>query len=678
MERQDASAIIDLSDCPLAIGRADASSNPADARFHTIRHRGLGEYHALITRDDAGSFRLQPIAACETPTTVDGRVVSSDAVELSDGAVVQLGPLAWRLEASRARMVPVTPIAGFDLRINAFVPERLTHTQFTIHRGQMTALVGPSGCGKSTLLETIRDRSGLSQDTAEMGDIYFVPQRDLVHQDLRLGDALKSIGRIYGREVLPFEIDAALDSVGLSTDTRSKFPGQLSGGQLRRFRIAGALLSGAGVIVLDEPDSGLDHETADEVITLLRSLAVSGATIVAVTHHRHVLESFDRIIQMQPTPQGGQVVVEGTSVTPANVTEQVSEITSGKGFRFAAPFRLRNYFILLRREQQKITSPSLAGLRWGPIRVPSCVISLAVVPLLFAIAIAWSVPTDPNRNLADGLYGDMPPMIRLGFLAVVSVIWMSASQSHLSIVRDRELYDYELSHGISWGDVVLAKSKVLSIAGMLQTIVFATWLTAIRYVWLDRSFFVDERWTQWPGVLVCLLAVSIAATALGLFISAIAGRAALLAAAILPVVMMFQILFSAPFAVPKPDRYEPLADYEQLTVFSPIEFDEQAADDWGSDWDDDAEQNKPLTATSLVSYATLSRYGDKWLRSMAVTTEPPEGASAAQVSSAGSLVAITMGATIATWLVLVLQTTRLGIRPMKREQGKQERSEGPV
>ena len=283
IEYQNAAAIVRLGEHEgVVVGR---SSEPIpNFEVHAVRHRSLAERQLALLKGESGALWIVDLGGEAADVFVDGRMVKT--AELSDGAVVQVGPLAWQFNGAKRLLAPVTPIAGCDLIVDAEVQGRLTRSQLQIRRGEMTALVGPSGCGKSTLLETIRDGSGLAEGSEPQSRVFFVPQQDLVHRDLRLGDALRAIGRIYGRDVLPFEIDAALDAVGLPTTFKRKFPSELSGGQLRRFRIAGALLSGAGVIVLDEPDSGLDHETADEIIGLLHSLSVRGATVVAVTHHR--------------------------------------------------------------------------------------------------------------------------------------------------------------------------------------------------------------------------------------------------------------------------------------------------------------------------------------------------------------------------------------------------------
>ncbi|MEO1618597.1 MAG: AAA family ATPase [Planctomycetota bacterium] len=684
-----------ISEKPLWIGRGrsdDAEEAIADEDsprdVTVVRHRELEPQHVVVLRDAPSTSEDERTSAWlidHHPSLgklyVDGR--ATVASRLEDGQVVQLGPLGWQYHERKSLLVPVEPIVGFDLAVHSEVAGRLARTELEFAAGEMTAVVGPSGCGKSTLLETIRDGSGLDgfldKGLDATGLVYFVPQRDLVHEDLRLGDALSATARIYGREVLPYKIDEALDSVGLPLDAKRKFPRELSGGQLRRFRLAGALLSGAGVIVLDEPDSGLDHETADEIIALLRSLAIRGATVIAVTHHRHVLDSFDRVVELRPGEQGGEVardrrVLETEGAITHSETEDAKALPTSQS-KVSIASRMST---LLWRECQKLVSPRLASFSMGPIQIPSCLVSWGLIPLLFAAAVAISVPTDAALDPADGLYGEMSPMIRVGFLSLICVIWMSASASHLSLTRERELLEYERSHGVTWGYVLGVKSLVLCGSAILQTGVFLSLLSVLRSVFLERSFFILPDTTSWLMLAACFLVVSMTATMLGLLVSAIAGRSPLLAAASLPVILMVQILFSAPFAVSNPDGYEPLADYERLTWNTDEETEGEVGDgaeDWDEDgWEDDGWEMvdsgdaKPMPVTSLISYGTISRYGDQWIRSFAVSVEEVDEARKTQWTSVTVLAGMSLLSFCAAWIVLQLQTTPLSRRLLRRSR----------
>ncbi|MEM0925408.1 MAG: ATP-binding cassette domain-containing protein, partial [Planctomycetota bacterium] len=254
LETHAGTTTILISEDPVWVGRGstgqdEEAANVGDDSVENlvvVRHRDLEPSHVVFLTDAVSSaVWVMDLHPERGRLFVDGRSVV--ACRLSDDEVVQLGPLAWQFHEAKRLLVPVQPILGFDLAVRAEVSDRLRRTELVFAAGQMTAVVGPSGCGKSTLLETIRDGSGLDASLDPTGLVYFVPQRDLVHGDLRLGDALFATARIYGREVLPYEIDAALDSVGLPLTAKYKLPRELSGGQLRRFRLAGALLSGAGV-----------------------------------------------------------------------------------------------------------------------------------------------------------------------------------------------------------------------------------------------------------------------------------------------------------------------------------------------------------------------------------------------------------------------------------------------
>ena len=73
----------------------------------------------------------------------------------------------------------------------------------------------------------------------------------------------------------------------------------MSGGQQQRIALARALVSGAEIILADEPTGALDHATSIELMTLLKEYNKSGKTIILVTHDNEVAEFADRVIMIK-------------------------------------------------------------------------------------------------------------------------------------------------------------------------------------------------------------------------------------------------------------------------------------------------------------------------------------------------------------------------------------------
>ena len=192
--------------------------------------------------------------------------------------------------------------------------------------GERLAIVGPSGCGKSTVLRLL---AGLLLPTE--GELRLFGQGqtyrriDQVHPpDVRLvfqnpallgsltveenvGFLLRRSSKLNNRDIQSKVLEC-LEAVDLY-DVADKFPGQLSGGQQQRVAIARALAMEPKVMLFDEPTSALDPEMIKEVLDVMKELALSGMTMMVVTHEMgFAKEVADKIMFME----GGQIVEIGT------------------------------------------------------------------------------------------------------------------------------------------------------------------------------------------------------------------------------------------------------------------------------------------------------------------------------------------------------------------------------
>lgn len=183
----------------------------------------------------------------------------------------------------------------------------LDGVRLELQRGDTLALVGESGSGKSTLirlmlgLEPASDGRVLygQRDLAQLDaaerkrfarEVAFIYQnaRGSMNPRMRIADILAEPIRLHGlcaEHDIPARVAALLDRVGLPAGLLQRFPGELSGGQVRRVAIARALAAEPEVIMADESVSGLDVSVQAQVLNLLRDLCrESGITLVFITH----------------------------------------------------------------------------------------------------------------------------------------------------------------------------------------------------------------------------------------------------------------------------------------------------------------------------------------------------------------------------------------------------------
>jgi len=194
-----------------------------------------------------------------------------------------------------------------------------------VRPGEVICLLGPSGCGKTSLLRLAAgierpDRGRILIDGRQMaGPGLFVPAEKrgvgLVFQDYALFPHLSSLDNVmFGLSALPRaaarrEAQAALARVGLA-DMGAAYPHELSGGQQQRVALARALAPRPGILLLDEPFSGLDTRLRDEVrAQTLAVLRAAEATALIVTHDpEEALRLADRIALLRD----GALVQAGT------------------------------------------------------------------------------------------------------------------------------------------------------------------------------------------------------------------------------------------------------------------------------------------------------------------------------------------------------------------------------
>jgi peptide/nickel transport system ATP-binding protein len=196
----------------------------------------------------------------------------------------------------------------------------LNGCSLTINPGETIGLTGPSGCGKSTLGRIIAglekpDAGSIrykNEDLSKAGwnykqiirrkiQILFQDPGGTFNPVRSLGSSLEQVVRM-PRVLLPEGgIPSVLDEVGLHCEILSRFPHEISGGQVQRLALARILLVMPELIILDEPTSALDLSVQAQILHLLKIIKKrENISYLLISHDHEVLRFMcDRIIKME-------------------------------------------------------------------------------------------------------------------------------------------------------------------------------------------------------------------------------------------------------------------------------------------------------------------------------------------------------------------------------------------
>jgi ABC-type multidrug transport system ATPase subunit len=578
---------------------------------------------AVLRRDSRGSA----IRAVNSEVLINGASVAEG--ELVFGDLIRIGVFAFQFRGTHLRLSNGAGAAlsadglirdvwdrqrpGHKLRIldNAFI--RVPGNSFV-------GLLGPSGHGKTTLLKAlsglespnsgrvlIDGRDFLSNPAEFSSLIGYVPQDDIVHEQLSVEQALMFSARLRLPAELPIEeiqklVARVVERVDLrphiSKRIREASGGGLSGGQRKRVSVAVELLGCPRLLFLDEPTSGLDPATETRLMEFFRSgLANQGCTVVCTTHVVENAALMDQLV----------VIVHGQVRFAGTVHEAVDTFGVDK---------LNQMYVVLSDEAERIKAESKgrpAGdsvnrslaewLEWWRLRVetwPRVLSSQwreairlgrmmkeirrgqighslvrAATRLKSPAAVLqvllerhWAILNSDWKNLA--LLGVQPLVIGLavgmfvdnhetkGFLAHLTTLWLGCNNAAQEIVKEVAIFRRERFVGLSpW---VYLTSKF--VFGSLLTLAQAALLFAC----------LDSFGSGWDGKthlqILCLALTALAANSIGLAISAWS-RSIEQALFMVPLVLIPQILFSG-FVVPlsewRQGGGQPPADHDSAVL----------------------------------------------------------------------------------------------------------------
>ena len=433
----------------------------------------------------------------------------------------------------------------------------LDRVSVTLDPGTLTAIIGESGAGKSTLMGAISghrppDEGAVSLNGEPVNEtrreIAVVPQSDLVHSALTVEETLlDSAGLRLPPDSSQAELQQAaaraMDELGL-TERRDLIVSRLSGGERKRVSVGVELVSRPGVLLLDEPTTGLDPRLETETMALLKELAAANRTVALVTHATGSLSICDSLIVLG---RGGVLCFQGPPAEALTFfeasdyadiydaldkgtdrwAEAYGAITTplGEGralkasrLRRAPRFRdfARDFNILLRRQWRLLVRDR-----------KNLLLVLGQAPVLAAVTAAL---------FKDQVFEpDAPPgqTVQLLFVLVMISLWLGAIGSCREIVKEKSVVARERAAGVSAAPYLAAKLVFLTLLCWLQVAVLLGIVFAVQTP--------DIAFADWLLLGLVFGALSFAAVTMGLVISALAGTESQ-ANSIVPLALIPQLL----------------------------------------------------------------------------------------------------------------------------------------
>jgi len=265
------------------------------------------------------------------PSLFSATAGAERVVELLRESPVAEHPEAHDLDQPRGEVV----FDEVSVRYPGAGRDALRHVSLTAAPGEVVAVVGPSGAGKSTLARLLTRQveatSGQVRiDGHDLGRLTIRSSREavsLVLQEMLLLDTSVHDNVAFARpDASAAEVEEAARAADADSFIRELPDGyatrigqrgrSLSGGQRQRLSLARALLRGSPVLVLDEPTTGLDPESARRVLAPLRA-AARDRTVLLITHDPVAVEFADRVVRLE----AGAVQPDPVEPPPALCTD---------------------------------------------------------------------------------------------------------------------------------------------------------------------------------------------------------------------------------------------------------------------------------------------------------------------------------------------------------------------
>lgn len=539
------------------------------SRFHAQIERVGKRYRVRDLRSTNGTF-------------VNGQEIEGE-VWLKPNDTVRVGSYSFLV--GEEELAQVDESGGLHVEavgLNKWVRKDLNILQnisLNLEPREFVVVVGQSGGGKSTLVDCIAGYRPASHGKvfvngidlydnfdAIRNDIGYVPQKDIIHMELTVFQALDYAAQLRmppdtSRAERHQRVMETLEDLDIAHRKDTQIS-RLSGGQQKRVSIGVELLTRPGLFFLDEPSSGLDPGTETALMQLMRRLADQGRTIILITHATKNVVLADKVVFLA---RGGYLAWFGP---PEEALEYFNQYRSERDQR-AAPMEFDEIYALLddpargkatdwaeryQRHQayQKYIAAPLAPrgqqpqgrraasgragklprrkkvgairqfliLSFRNLRILtrdrfSLFLMLASAPLvgLLDILLANLMGSNPFA----WLNGDVNAVIITLFLLTIYGVMVGGIAQMREIVKEADIYKRERLVNLKIFPYILSKVWVAALLAAYQ----AAWYIGIHYY----AFDMPGSWTEFGLMYTCMALATMTGMMLGLFASAVAPTA---------------------------------------------------------------------------------------------------------------------------------------------------------
>jgi ABC-type multidrug transport system ATPase subunit/predicted component of type VI protein secretion system len=501
-----------------------------------VAHPAVSNHHARIDHQEGRSV-LSDLHSTNG-TFLNGRRVQ-EPTELQPGDQIQIGTTVITVgaEARAEARAGGLELAARELTQKAGGLTILDQVTLQIRGGEFVAILGPSGAGKTTLLNALDGFKPAVAGKVYLGgaDLYrsfeslksligFVPQDDIIHEDLTVYRALYYAARLrLSSELSDAEIDAivleVIDTLELR-ERRDTLVRRLSGGQRKRVNIGVELVTKPAVLFLDEPTSGLDPRTEALMMNLFRRLADSGTTVVCTTHLMSSLNLVDKLVLLV----SGRLAFAGTAADAMRyfAVNQIDEIyyrlETKTPEEWKQSLQRSPYAVALpprRAAEHKATQMRLEaqGRRSALAQAWILMRRYLEIKLNDRAYSTLLIVQAPFIGLTDALLFNGPNHPLMFFLIIFAALWFGCTNSLREIVGERSIYHRERQTFLRLVPYLASKVLVLSGFGAVQS--FLILLTLYGAGRLDGPLGLSLGivfLATWAGILMALVVSALVET----------------------------------------------------------------------------------------------------------------------------------------------------------------------